>query len=517
MKKSIYLYPGQFAFSVEPAEITTILGSCVGVALYDPVTKIGGLNHYLLAEMTPGEPGGPRYGSYAIPALIEAMAKAGADPKRLQAKVYGGGNVISPAAGIVIGDRNIQIALDLLGKYGIPVIDKNVSGTTGRRIALNTATFEINHRLMREMDTETDITGHRKLEVAKDIKVAIIDDSLTVRNLFQKIFAKHGLQVVGTAANPFEARELIIKTKPSVLTLDVEMPGMSGVAFLERLMAHMPTPTIMVSSLQSDGAAALRALDLGAIEFVTKPSQFDPTALAPFAEMLVEKVRAAASVNVIKQARARTQASPMSSLNGASASGSFGTEVRLVAIGGNSGSQESLGKLLSSLAADTPPVVVANAGIAQFLPSYIERLKKTVHLGLKIAQDGQLLTQGTVYFAPAGAHISVRKSGLGFIVAVKPGLPILNQLPSASVLFESILQEAGGSAVGILLGGYGNDGVEALAKLRDKQCLTIVENPEQSSFPYIPQKAIAVGAAEQVLNAGEIGQAILGYRSRKVA
>lgn len=513
--KSIYLYPGQLTCVTEPSEISTILGSCVAIALFDPGTGVAGLNHYLLAEQPYGEPASPRYGSTAIPELFDCMLRAGANKTSIRARVFGGGNVLAnTSVGVAVGQKNIDYAFATLAKLGIPVISQDVGGHAGRKILFNTSTFEVRHTLMREQDT--DVSGHRKIQPVSNAKVLIVDDSLSVRNLFQKMFTKHGLQVVGTAANAFEARDLVVKTKPDAMTLDVEMPGMSGVAFLEKLMKHMPVPTVMVSSLQSDGEAALKALDLGAIEFITKPSQFDPSALAPFAESLVEKVRAAAAMTVVKRVRSSEPATIPSAAS-VSRRTIGGSEVKLVVVGGNTGSQDSLKAVLRQLAVDTPPVVVANSGLSAFLPLFIERMKKEVSLDLRPAKDGQIVTSGTVYFAEPGTHVSIKKTGLGLVLSVQNGIPVCNQIPSASVLFDSAATQVGGSCVGILLGGYGSDGVDGLAGIRDAGGLTIVENPESAQFPYIPQKAIAVGAAEQVLPAEQISGLILSHRSRKAA
>ena len=292
--KKLYLYPGQWASLKEPGVIKTILGSCVGVALYDYRMKLGGLNHFLLPNLPSGENPSTRYGDIAISTLIEATLGNGASKKFLQAKVYGGANVLDGVQiGVGIGNRNVETAFRLLEENHIPILESDTGGNTGRIIEMNTQTFEVKCRQEGEEGKPVDITGFGHLKAVKNVKVVVVDDSLTVRSIFQKIFRQQGIDVVGTAADPFEAREVIVRTKPDVITLDIEMPKMNGIAFLEKLMKHMPMPVVMVSSLGSQGEAALRALELGAVEFIQKPSQYDPQLLRQLGELLAEKVKAA--------------------------------------------------------------------------------------------------------------------------------------------------------------------------------------------------------------------------------
>ena len=508
--KEIYLYPGKLAAPGVPSRIRTILGSCVGVALFDPVRKIGGLNHYLLPDMGSTEKPSGRYGTFAIPALVEALESQGAKRSLLQAKIFGGANVLGDVSiGIGVGRRNIAKAEELLAEKGIRVVERNLGGDRGRRIILRTDTFEVEHELNSE-----DVSGFGELALPKNVRVAIVDDSATARNIFQKIFVKRGLTVVGVAADAYQARELIVRENPDVITLDIEMPRLSGVAFLEKLMKHRPTPVVMVSSLGSQGEAALRALELGAVEFVQKPTQFDPQILSQLGEILVEKVRAAAAIPLLKK---RQKQGPASSSESSCRPKSTG-ELKLVVVGGNAGSQASLDHLLSSLAADTPPVVVANATITSFLDVYLKKLEPRVKTGLTVAKDGERLKVGMVYFAPPEAHVSVRSDGMGFMtLEVRPGPPVCGQRPAADVLFKSAAEAFGSGCIGILLSGFGSDGVDGLARLYATGSTTWVEHPDHAAFPYAPQKAVAIGVAEQVLCGEEMGAMMMGTRNRRIA
>lgn len=518
--KQIYLYPGQWAYSEEEAELSTILGSCVGVALYDYKLKVGALNHYLLPRLKANEAESTRYGNIAMTTIIETMLKNGSDRKSLQAKIYGGASVLS---GVTIGDgigaSNIDLAIQILDEYRIPILEKNVGGTKGRKIYFNTSTFSVKHNLMGGDNDKIDTTGFGIVELSKRVKVVIVDDSATVRSLFQKIFEKHGIDVVGVAANPYEARELIVATKPDVITLDLEMPRMNGVVFLEKLMKHMPMPVVVVSSLGNQGEAALKTLELGAVEFIHKPSQFDPTILRQLGEMLVEKVRAAASVNVLTAARSKSSLTKVSSSNkvkGNSVNLNYSV-LKAIVIGGNAGSTESLKTILENLPADTPPVVVANGTVAPFLESFINQLKRRVQVSLSVAKAGETLKMGNVYFAPQDLQTRITNVGVLQCFDLRPDSPYCGQRPSSTLLFESAASVFGSGVIAILLGGFGSDGVDGIQKIRAKGGLTYVEDPTDISFPYAPQAAIAMGVADRILTAKEMVSAIGEARNMRVA
>ncbi len=516
-----YLFPGKLAAFKEETQISTLLGSCVAVALFDPEMRIGGLNHYLLPELGPNDVANPRYGKAAIEMLIDEMLCLGASLNRLQAKVYGGGSVIAISTlGESIGRRNIEVAEELLSAKGIRIVEKNVGGESGRTLKLNTATFEVLHSFSNESASSgstVDVSGFKPLQVAKAVKVLIVDDSATVRTLFTKIFQSSGLEVVGAAADAYQARELIASKKPDVLTLDIEMPRMSGVMFLEKIMKFQPTPVVMVSSLGSTGEAAMKSLELGAVEFVHKPSQFDPQILKDLAGTLVEKVRAAASVNVLKKIKERPATAPVADANPTPLKAKKkSSELKVVVLGGNAGSAPALEKILEGLAVDTPSVVVACSIVTNFLESFFQKMKSKTKVSLVTAKDGEWLRMGNVYFIPAGHHGKVVQTTNGPQLKIEKGIPVASQLPSANVLFQSAAQAYGGGVYGILLAGFGADGVDGLTSIQNKGGMTVVQHPEDAQFPYAPQKAIEVGVAEQILETNAIATHLMQYRNQSV-
>lgn len=516
-----YLFPGKIAAFKEETIISTLLGSCVAVALHDPTTKVGGLNHYLLPEGSPEERTNTRYAICAIPMLIEECIRLGANPAKLQAKIYGGGNVISISSfGDSIGKRNIEIAEQILREHKIPIIERNVAGESARTIKLNTASFAVLHSSSADKAAGSklpvDVSGFKPLSVAKNVKVLIVDDSATVRSLFSSIFTKNGLEVVGAAADAYQARELILSKKPDVMTLDIEMPKMSGVMFLEKIMAHHPIPVVMVSSLANTGEAALRSLELGAIEFVHKPSQFDPAVLKDLATLLIDKVRAAASANVVKKLREAPSSAEVKSTVVARSSLRKSAELKVVVVGGNAGSAQALEQFVKGLAPDTPPVVVSCSTVANFITAYLSKLKLGSRVTPVVAKDGDFLRMGCVYFVPAEHHGKIQNTKVGPVLQLVKGPPVCSQLPSSNVLFQSAAQSYQNGVFAILLGGFGMDGVEGLTEVQKKGGSTVVQHPEEAQFPYAPQKAIELGVVDEVLKAESLAAHLMQYRNQNL-
>lgn len=516
--KSHYLFPGQYVVYREPCLVTTILGSCVAIVLFDPVRRIGAVNHYLLPEPTTaaGE-ASLRYGSVSFAQMLHSMQEAGADLQRLQAKIYGGARVLDNLnLGESIGKQNIDFATRVLAAHRIPVSGQETGGTAGRKIIFNTTDFSVEHQLMNDR-TSVSLSGTSSALLRRSVRAVVVDDSAAVRTIFSRVLTQSGkIEVVAVARDAFEAREVIVKHSPDVVLLDIEMPGMSGVKFLEKLMQHFPIPTIMVSSLNPDDDAAVRALELGALEFVHKPDQYDPNTLRFFAENLVQKVIAAASSadRVGKSVRVASQPRATAAQNATRA----GEGIHTILVGGNGGAHNELAVLLKSLPRDTPPVLVAVSSVAAHLNVFVNKWKNTCGLQLRPAEDGLMPMRGTVYFAPADQHLSLESSAGKIVMRLRAKPPVCLQIPSSEVLFESSAQAFSKSAcagvIAILLGGFGSDGVQGLLKLRDAGVRTVVIHPDASSFAFVPQAAIAAGAADDVMFPEEMAAALMRLRSK---
>lgn len=495
----------------------------MAVALYDPNKRIAGLNHFLLPSPASGSNDTSlRYGNISLPLMLRDMLNAGASMERLHAKIYGGARVLENVSiGDSIGKLNIDFAREWLKEKRIPVHANELGGTVGRKIILNTVDFSIKHQLMGS-STQDETAGGTASLLSRTVRAVVVDDSAAVRSILSRALNQSGrVEVVAVARDAFEAREVIVEHQPDVVLLDIEMPGMSGVKFLEKLMQHFPLPTIMVSSLNPGDDAAVRALEMGALEFVQKPHQFDPNALRFFAESLVQKVVAAASsAGRLKNKTALrvTSPQPERSERVKFSSGYSIDGVQFVLVGGNGGAHRDLEVFLQSLPSDTPPVLVSVSSVSSLLPVYFERWKKLTQAQLKVAEDGLAPFPGTVYFAPPQQHLSLEMVAGRAVMRLRGGAPVCLQIPSAEVLFQSAAEakvcRSPSGVVGILMSGLGHDGAHGLMKLREWGAFTLVSHPQSSLFAFAPQAAIAMGAADQVLEPEAFAEALMQMRSK---
>ncbi|HEX6018851.1 MAG TPA: chemotaxis response regulator protein-glutamate methylesterase [Burkholderiaceae bacterium] len=349
------------------------------------------------------------------------------------------------------------------------------------------------------------------------IRVVVVDDSALVRKLLADIIDRQGdMQCVGTAADPLAARELIRAAAPDVITLDVEMPRMDGIDFLARLMRLRPTPVVMVSTLTERGAeVTLRALELGAVDFVAKPRIGVADGLQRLADDITDKIRIAA------RAQVRRTAGPSSTLAGvkpaapAALLGHLSTE-KLIFIGASTGGTEATKVVLTELPADAPAVLITQHMPAGFTSSYARRLDSLCRIRVKEAADGERLLPGHAYLAPGGQHLSVRRSGTHYVARVHDGEPVNRHKPSVTVLFESAARVAGPNALAVMLTGMGADGAQAMRLMREAGSYNICQDEASCVVFGMPREAIAHGAAHEVLPLTRIAAALIA-RLRETA
>ncbi len=338
-------------------------------------------------------------------------------------------------------------------------------------------------------------------------RVLICDDSAVMRQLLTEILSHDpDIEVVGTAADPMIARDKIKALNPDVLTLDVEMPRMDGLSFLERLMRARPMPVVMVSSLTERGAATtLRAIELGAVDFVTKPKIDMRTGTLELADEIVQKVKAAARARVrvpAPGAAARTVAPPPAGALGRSAH-------RVIAVGASTGGTEALRVFLSALPPDTPGIVIVQHMPAHFTRSFAERLDSQCAVRVKEASDGDRILPGHVLIAPGDFHMRVVRSGAVCSVNVFSGEPVNRHRPAVDVLFESCAQQLGANAVGVILTGMGADGARGMAAMRKAGARTLAQDEASCVVYGMPREAVNAGGVEQTLALQELPQAVL--------
>ncbi len=343
----------------------------------------------------------------------------------------------------------------------------------------------------------------------RKIKILIIDDSAVMRQMLTAILHEDkDMHVVGTAANPFIARDKIKTLKPDVLTLDVEMPGMDGITFLEKLMRLHPLPVVMVSSHTEKGAAAtLRALDLGAVDFVAKPQGGMREGMTP--ELMDEirvKVREAASAHV-RPARSPTPAAfqfPSLSTESSRRDG-------VIVIGASAGGTQAIAEILAKLPRHTPGIAIVQHMPPKFTASFAERLNNQSHLEVREAQSGDRLKPGVALVAPGGYHMALMRAGGGYAVRVYHDEPVNRHRPSVDVLFDSTARIAGADALGIILTGMGNDGALGLRAMKTAGAHTIAQDQKSCVVFGMPEQAIRLGAVNEVVPLERVAERIIDW------
>lgn len=359
--------------------------------------------------------------------------------------------------------------------------------------------------------------------MAKKIKVLVIDDSALVRQILVEILrSAHDIEVVGTASDPFVARERIKETNPDVLTLDVEMPRMDGITFLANLMRLRPMPVVMVSSLTERGAeTTLKALELGAVDFVSKPKVDVAGTLADFSEEILGKIRTAAgarvvarssvmpSVNVVPPKHSADAILPAAGTIPTPARRLLRTTDRIIAVGASTGGTEAIREFLMGLPADSPAILIAQHIPAAFSAPFTRRMDSLCQLSVCEPHDGQLIMPGHVYIAPGGKHLLAERDGARYRCRLNDGPPVNRHCPSVDVLFRSVAQNVGPNAVGVILTGMGDDGARGLKEMRDAGAPTIAQDEASSVVWGMPGAAVKLGAVEEILPLNKVAEAVM--------
>jgi len=344
------------------------------------------------------------------------------------------------------------------------------------------------------------------------IKVLVVDDSAVVRQVLSKELAKASdVEVVGTATDPYVARDKILKLHPDVITLDIEMPRMDGLTFLAKLMKYYPLPVIVVSSLTPKGSdMALRALELGAVDVVSKSgSSFS---VAQISQELISKVRVAATVRFSKEARAERAAAPVRSV-AYEGSAMLRTTHKILAIGASTGGTEAIRRIVPSLPVNTPATVICQHMPANFTTSFAQRLNELSQMEVREAKNGDLLAPGVALLAPGNFHMLLRRSGARYFVEVKTGPPVHHQRPAVDVLFHSVARAAGRNAVGVILTGMGRDGADGMLAMHEAGAVTIAQDERTCVVFGMPKEAIAAGGVDKVLPIQKIAGEIVNVLS----
>jgi two-component system chemotaxis response regulator CheB len=353
----------------------------------------------------------------------------------------------------------------------------------------------------------------------RKIRVLVVDDSALVRRLLSEILGSdRGIEVVGTATDPYAARDKIKQLNPDVLTLDVEMPRMDGVTFLFNLMRLRPMPVIMVSSLTEKGAdVTLQALELGAVDFVTKPKLDLAATLDDYAAEIIAKVKTAAGARVraldLQTESVDRSIQPKYSADAVLAQSApkthFRTTDRIIAIGASTGGTEAIREVLSRLPADAPGVVISQHIPEAFSAPFARRMDSVSQMRVFHAEDGQQIVPGHVYIAPGDWHLLVQRDGARYVCRLNDGPPVNRHRPSVDVMFRSVAQNVGPNAIGVILTGMGDDGARGLKEMHDAGAPTMAQDEKSSVVWGMPGEAVNHGGVDQILDLREIPAALM--------
>jgi two-component system chemotaxis response regulator CheB len=352
------------------------------------------------------------------------------------------------------------------------------------------------------------------------IKVLIIDDSALIRSLLTEIINKQpDMEVVGTAPDPLVAREMIKALNPDVLTLDVEMPKMDGLAFLEKLMRLRPMPVVMVSSLtERSSSITLHALELGAFDYVTKPKLDIRNGLQEYAEELTDKIRAASKARLPKS-------SPRSAANItghqknsadvvlAAEHHVFSTTEKIILLGSSTGGTEALKVFLVDMPPDCPGILITQHMPEAFTKTFAKRLDSLCKIAVKEAEHGDRVLPGHAYLAPGNRHLLLKRSGANYVTELSDGPPVSRHRPSVDVLFRSAANCAGKNAVGIIMTGMGDDGAAGMLEMHQAGAYTLAQDEQSCVVFGMPKEAIARGAVDEVAPLHDLSRRLFHWLS----
>ena len=339
----------------------------------------------------------------------------------------------------------------------------------------------------------------------KKIKLLIVDDSAIVRRIFSEELSKFpDIEIVGTAPDPFVARDKIVNLKPDVITLDIEMPRMDGLTFLKKLMRYYPIPVIIVSALTPKGGEmTLEALDVGAVDVIGKPG--GSYSVENLSVQLAEKIRGASRVTMSKKNVTDTpetlKPEPVKALSQ--------TSNKIIAIGASTGGTEALKNVLVKMPANSPGIVVVQHMPAKFTTAFAERLNGICQIKVREAENNDSVTPGTALIAPGNFHMILRRSGARYYVEIKDGPMVHHQRPAVDVLFKSTAKYAGANSIGVILTGMGSDGAEGLLEMKNAGAKTVGQDEKTCVVYGMPKEAVKLGAVDREVPLDQVTSEII--------
>ena len=344
------------------------------------------------------------------------------------------------------------------------------------------------------------------------IKVLIVDDSALIRGVMKEIInSQPDMEVVGVAPDPIIARDLIKQTNPDVLTLDVEMPRMDGLDFLEKLMRLRPMPVVMVSSLTERGSEiTLRALELGAVDFVTKPKMSIQSGMLEYTELIADKIRAASKAKV-KARQIHDPSKPAAESALPLIRNPLTSSEKLIIIGASTGGTEAIKDFLIQMPSDCPGILITQHMPPGFTKSFAQRLDNLCKIDVKESEGGERILPGHAYLAPGHSHLQLVRSGANYMTQLDQGPPVNRHRPSVDVLFHSAAVHAGKNAVGVILTGMGKDGALGMLEMKNAGAYNFAQDEASCVVFGMPREAIAVGGTHEVGALQALPGMVLGY------
>lgn len=550
---------GELAMGYDGEVISTVVGSCIAVCIFDERLHIGGMNHYLLAENLGSENDGEsplRYGSQAIPALLNEFKRAGSRPADLRAKIIGGAHSTNSEHSQHVGTANAAIARHILAKFGVRILAEEVGGRAGRRVEFNT--FDGSLRFKKDdlggadqpgstarttftsqatpADHPKPVEAPKPREPTKPaltllakpknlagrkIKVLLIDDSAPIRRVLSKMLsADPDIEIVGEAEDPVAAEVLRKTIKPDVITLDLHMPNQDGVSYLRQFMPLAPVPTIIVTDFNlNETGPVMDALDSGAFDYFQKPAH---SQLAEAGPILIAKIKAAAQVKPETLLQFRADPKGLSKKTSQTSGAPLSIDQQkisstLIAIGASTGGTEALKVLLTGLPAEIPPILIVQHMPPGFTKSFADRLNELCPFAVKEAVDGEKVVANCVYIAPGGVQMAVVGKSSELRIRISDDPPENRFKPSVDYLFRSFGQIKGKQRMAAILTGMGGDGAKEMLNLRKMGVHTIAQNEATCVVFGMPKVAIDLGAACEVKALDQIASSLALHLRKKAA
>jgi two-component system chemotaxis response regulator CheB len=506
-----HINSGEIGFSTSGEVFITLLGSCVSICIYDPILKIGGINHFLLPDRECLGSGSQancsenplNFAEESIIELLRLFKKSGSNPSTLIVYLLGGGTPIEGSQ-YHVGVLNVKKGKDILAKFNFK-ITKEKTQSHSMSVKFDTGTGEV---FLKTNDDNRDVQSSRTVPVSKissgPIKVLIVDDSNPIRRVLRACLERNNkITIVGEACDPFEAEELRKKFNPDVLTLDVNMPNKDGVTYLSELMLNSPLPVIMVTELNlKEASPIMKALEIGAFDYIQKPAANE---IDQFGKKLSDMIIAADKFKskISKKKNGKTTPSIPHIMT-------YDPSIELIAIGSSTGGTEALREIFKDLPSLTPPIVIVQHIPPSFSKAFADSLNKMSKIEVREAVNGDCISKNTAYIAPGGKQMKIIFKNGQLKVEITDDPPVNRFKPSVDYMFNSIaeLPVAKKSKVALLT-GMGDDGAKGMLKLRNLGALTIAQSEESCVVYGMPKVAVEIKAAQKILDLSEISYHLL--------